>query len=142
MPRRISAREAHELIQSEGYRLVDVRSVAEFEAGHPAGALNLPWMHLDARGRSLNQDFVAVFERLFPEKDAKVVLACQSGNRSLHALTALEARGYRGLADQRAGWGGARNAFGQLAEHGWLQEGLPTDTGSGGGRSWETLRVR
>jgi hypothetical protein len=60
----------------------------------------------------------------------------------LHALTALEARGYRGLADQRAGWGGARNAFGQLAEHGWLQEGLPTDTGSGGGRSWETLRVR
>ncbi len=30
----------------------------------------------------------------------------------------------------------------QLAENGWLQEGLPTDTGSGGGRSWETLRGR
>jgi rhodanese-related sulfurtransferase len=142
MDRRVSAREAHELLENDGHRLVDVRSVAEFEAGHPAGALNLPWMFLDARGRSLNPDFVAVFERLFPDKDAKVVLSCQSGSRSMQALTALEARGYERLVDLRAGWGGGRDAFGQLSERGWLQEGLPTDTGAGGERSWETLRTR
>jgi rhodanese-related sulfurtransferase len=142
MPRRVSAREAHGLIENEGYRLLDVRSVAEFEAGHPAGALNLPWMHVDARGRALNPDFVATFERIFPDKAAKLVLSCQSGNRSMQALVALEARGYTHLVDQRAGWGGVRDAFGQLTEKGWPQEGLPTDVGAGGDRSWEHLRTR
>lgn len=127
-------------METEGYRLLDVRSVAEFEAGHPAGALNLPWMHIDTHGRALNPDFVATFERVFPAKAAKVVLSCQSGNRSMQALVALEARGYTALVDQRAGWGGVRDPFGQLTEKGWLQEGLPTDVGAGGEHSWESLR--
>jgi hypothetical protein len=60
----------------------------------------------------------------------------------MQALVALEARGYTHLVDQRAGWGGVRDAFGQLTEKGWPQEGLPTDVGAGGDRSWEHLRTR
>jgi rhodanese-related sulfurtransferase len=142
MPRRVSAREAADLLDLEGYQQLDVRSVAEFEAGHPAGAFNVPWMHLDARGRALNEDFVPVVERAFPDKATKLVLTCQSGNRSLQALTALEARGYTHLVDQRAGWGGLRDPFGQLTEKGWPAEGLPTETGAGGERSYESLRAR
>lgn len=121
--------------------LVDVRSVAEFEAGHPEGALCIPWMHIDASGRLPNPDFLATFERRFA-RDAKVVLACQSGNRSLTALGALEARGYTALVDQRAGWGGVRDAFGRVTEKGWQAEGLPTEVGSGGERGWDALRAR
>ena len=109
---------------------------------HPAGALNVPWMHMDARGRALNEDFVAVVERLFPDKGAKLVLSCQSGNRSLQALMALEARGYTHLVDQLAGWGGARDPFGRVSEPGWSAAGLPTETGAGGDRSYDALRSR
>ncbi|MBX7197559.1 MAG: rhodanese-like domain-containing protein [Sandaracinaceae bacterium] len=142
MPRRVSARDAHELVSREQHLLVDVRSVTEFEAGHPAGALNIPWMHIDARGRTPNEDFVAVFERVLPDKSAKIVLTCQGGNRSLQALHALEARGYTGLVDQRAGWGGVRDGFGQITDKGWQAEGLPSDTGAGDERSYESLRAR
>ena len=34
--------QAHALQQNEGYTYVDVRSVPEFDAGHPAGAQNVP----------------------------------------------------------------------------------------------------
>lgn len=142
MPRRVSAREAADLVANEGYQQLDVRSVAEFEAGHPAGAFNVPWMHLDARGRAPNDEFVAIVERTFPDRAAKLVLTCQSGNRSMQALSALEARGYTHLVDQRAGWGGIRDPFGQLTEKGWPAEGLPTETGAGGERSYESLRAR
>lgn len=139
MARRASAREAFELIENEQYAQVDVRSIAEFEAGHPAGAHNIPWMHIDARGRTLNAEFVEVFERAFPDKASKVVLTCMSGNRSMQALSALEARGYTSLVDQRAGWGGVRDAFGRVTDEGWSAAGLPTDTGAGGERSYAVL---
>lgn len=142
MPRRVSAREAFELVEREGYVQVDVRSVAEFEAGHPTGARNIPWMHIDSRGRSPNADFVDVFERTFPDKGSKVVLTCMSGNRSMQALGALEARGYTSLVDQRAGWGGARDAFGRVTDEGWSSAALPTDAGAGGDGSYEVLSKR
>ncbi len=139
MPRRVSALEAAALLANDGYLQLDVRSVAEFEAGHPAGAFNIPWVHMDGRGRTPNAEFGDVVERTFPDKDARLVLSCQSGNRSLQALLALEARGYTHLVDQRAGWGGLRDPFGQLTEKGWQAEGLPAETGAGGERSYATL---
>jgi rhodanese-related sulfurtransferase len=42
MPRRVSPQEAKDLMDKEGYVYVDVRSIPEFEAGHPAGAFNVP----------------------------------------------------------------------------------------------------
>jgi rhodanese-related sulfurtransferase len=142
MPTRVGAREAHALTEKEGYVQVDVRSIAEFEAGHPAGSRNIPWMHIDTRGRALNPDFVEVFERTFPDKASKVVLTCLSGNRSMQALSALEARGYGSLVDQRAGWGGVRDAFGRVTDEGWSQASLPAETGAGGERSYEALSKR
>ena len=86
--------------------------------------------------------FSEVVERLFPDKSAKLVLSCQSGNRSMQALMTLEARGYTHLVDQRAGWGGARDPFGRVSDQGWPAAGLPTDTGAGGDRSYDALRRR
>lgn len=104
-----------------GYRYVDVRSVPEFESGHPEGALNIPLAHLGPGGARPNADFLEVFGRTFG-RDARIVVGCQSGGRSLQAATVLQAAGYTDVVDQRAGFGGGGG------ERGWGQEGLPTAT--------------
>lgn len=139
MIRRISPAEAHERV-TEGYVYVDVRSVPEFEAGHPAGAFNVPWTHAGAGGMEPNARFVAVMAARFGES-AKLVLGCQSGQRSMRAAEALVAAGFTDLFEQRAGWGGARDPFGRVLEPGWQRAGLPSEHGAPSGRSWKDLEA-
>ena len=67
--RRISPGEARELIEKEGYVYVDVRSVPEFESGHPEGAYNVPLLHMGPAGMTPNPEFLSVMQQRFP-KDA------------------------------------------------------------------------
>ncbi len=134
--KRISAAEASAKL-SDGYTYVDVRTTQEFEAGHPAGALNVPISHQEGQ----NPDFVRVMSAAFA-KDAKIVVGCKAGGRSLRAAQALLAEGFTNVLDQRAGWDGARNPFGQVVEAGWLQAGLPKEDGTPAGRSWADLRKK
>ncbi len=122
-----------------GYVYVDVRSEGEFEGGHPAEAYNVPWAHASPTGMVPNPDFMAVMKATFPT-DAKLILGCMSGRRSLNAYAALEAEGYSQLVDQRAGWGGVRDAFGRVAEPGWAAEGLPTAVGPDPLRGYKNLK--
>ena len=62
--KRVSPEEAKKLIDDEGYVYVDVRSLPEFEAGHPTGAYNVPLMHQGPAGMTPNPDFMAVMEKL------------------------------------------------------------------------------
>ena len=138
MVERITPDEAHRRVTEEGWIHVDVRSVPEFEAGHPAGAYNVPLLHAGPAGLEPNPRFVAVMRRRFgPE--AKIVLGCRSGNRSLQAAQVLRAEGFAAVADQRAGWGGARGPFGNVTEPGWEQAGRPAATAPEPGRSWDDL---
>ena len=127
------------MVEAEGFVYVDVRSEGEFEGGHPKGAYNVPWAHASATGMVPNPDFIAVMQANFPH-DAKLVLGCMSGRRSAHACAALHAAGYTHLADQRAGWGGARDAFGRVSEPGWVAEGLPTEVGPDPARGYRSLK--
>lgn len=43
----VSPEEARGLMEREGYTYIDVRSIPEFEAGHPAGAVNVPLLHVN-----------------------------------------------------------------------------------------------
>jgi rhodanese-related sulfurtransferase len=122
---------------ADGWTYVDVRMVDEYEAGHPAGALNVPISHREGP----NPDFARVMKGLFPT-DAKIVVGCKSGVRSNRAAQALLAEGYTNVADQRAGWDGARNSFGQVTEPGWSRTDLPTETGNPAGRSWADLQAK
>jgi rhodanese-related sulfurtransferase len=126
--KRVSPAEAHRLVQEEGYTFVDVRTEAEFAAGRPAGAKLVPWAFSGPSGMTPNPDFVATMSSTFT-KDAKLVLGCRSGGRSLKAAQALAAAGFTNVVDQRAGWDGARNSFGQVTEKGWAAEGLPVEKG-------------
>lgn len=135
--KRVSPEEAQALLD-EGYVYLDVRSVEEFEAGHPSGAYNIPLLHMTAAGMQPNPDFFAVLSAVFP-KDSKLVLGCRSGGRSLNAAQALIQAGYETVIDQRAGFEGARNPFGQVQEPGWKPAGLNVSTQPADGRSYEAL---
>lgn len=115
--RRVSPEDAQTLIEKEGYTYVDVRSVQEFQAGHPTGAYNVPLMDMGAMGMTPNPDFLKVMERRFP-RDSKLVVGCKAGGRSLRAAGLLEAAGFTSVVDQRAGFEGS-------GEPGWRPKGLP-----------------
>ena len=114
--KRVSPKEADLLLKEEGYVYLDVRSIPEFDAGHTAGAYNIPLMHATPSGMRPNGDFISVIGVVFP-KDSKLVIGCRSGNRSLRAAEALLAAGFEHVVDQRAGHGGVRDAFGHHAAH-------------------------
>jgi rhodanese-related sulfurtransferase len=139
-PTRISPKEASAKL-AEGWTYVDVRTTQEFEAGHPPGAVNVPLMHAGAAGMAPNPDFLRVMRAAFP-LDARLVVGCKAGGRSLRAAQALLGAGYTSVLDQRAGWDGARDPFGQLTEPGWSRAGLPAEQGQPAGCSWDELKKK
>lgn len=139
--KRVSPQEAAQLVDEQGYVYLDVRSIPEFDSGHPPGAYNIPLMHATPSGMRPNGDFMSVVAAAFP-KDSKLVLGCRSGNRSLRAAEALLSAGYAEVVDQRAGISGARDAFGQVQEAGWQDAGLPLTAEPELGHTYEALLDR
>lgn len=137
--RRVSPEEAQTLMD-QGYVYVDVRSVPEFEAGHPTGAYCLPLLHAGPYGMQPNPDFMRVFVANFA-KDTKIVLGCRSGGRSLRAAHMLIAEGYADVVDQRAGFLGAGGPFGQVVEAGWQACDLPVAQDAEEGRDYASLEA-
>src|SRR5262245_23633803 len=73
---------------------LDVRTVREFEQGHPVGALNVPVAFIEpGTPAKPNDEFVALVRRHVPQ-DAPVLVGCQSGGRSQRAAELLVAAGY------------------------------------------------
>lgn len=127
----VTAREAARLLDEEGYGYLDVRSVVEFELGHVAGAYNVPWAH-DELG------FLALVAKV-ASAHAGLVVGCQTGVRSQLACDLLRSEGYQHVVEQRAGFGGLRDGFGQLVEPGWQRVGLPVSYEALPGRSYRAL---
>ena len=71
-----------------------------------------------------NPDFQRVVEASFP-KDAKIVVGCKAGGRSLQAATLMESAGYTNVVDMRGGFHGERDGFGRASVAGWAESGLP-----------------
>jgi rhodanese-related sulfurtransferase len=130
--RRVTPQEASALMD-EGYVYVDVRSIPEFDKGHPAGAYNIPLLHMGAAGMAPNPDFAAVVQKHFP-KDAKLVIGCKMGGRSAQASQILESLGYTDVVDQKGGFEG------QPGSPGWLPAGLPVSTQPAADRTYDKLK--
>ena len=82
--RQVTPREAYELLEQNPTAIyLDVRTEAEFEAGHPAGARNVPVVFFDpgARQPLPNPEFVATVKRHLAST-TPLVVGCQSGGRS------------------------------------------------------------
>ncbi len=134
----IDPQQALEKMEDEDYAYIDVRTVLEFDAGHPEGAYNVPWLIQMPGSKVPNDAFLAVMKKTFP-LDAKLIVGCQAGGRSAKAAAALVDAGFTGVLDQCAGYGGRKGAFGQTEEAGWQASGLPVAIEAEDGRSWAAL---
>lgn len=88
-----------------GALLVDVRTPAEWDAGHAPDAVHVPLETVPAQASALPRDRV-------------VVVICRSGRRSQAAVAELGARGFD-----------AHNLTGGMLA--WVQAGLPVVSASG-----------
>lgn len=140
---RVPPAEAHRMVLEDGYTHLDVRTVAEYEAGHAAAAYNIPLMvHDPATGMMRpNTRFVEEVRACFPP-GTPLLLSCRSGGRSARAAAMLLENGYTDVVDQRAGWDGERDMAGRIVTPGWLSEGLPIEDGEGGERGYAALAAK
>ncbi|CAM8971502.1 unnamed protein product [Rhodiola kirilowii] len=118
--RPIVPKEASDIIESEGFILLDVRPIWEREKAYVSGTPHVPlfikdednsvltllkkWVHFGYIGcwtgqqfTTINPEFVQQVEKLVPDKKSKVLVACGEGLRSLMAASRLYEYGYRNL---------------------------------------------
>ena len=103
---RITARELSERLDGGRVAVVDVRTRAEWEAGHIPGVVNIPASEIADR-----------MDELPPGRP--LVVHCQGGTRSAIAASLLDARGITGVLDLPGGF----------AE--WEKEELPVERDAG-----------
>jgi rhodanese-related sulfurtransferase len=120
---------AHAAMSAEkGHVFLDVRTVEEYDRGHPAGAINIPWALLDPRSGQMahNKGFLEA-ARQVAKPEQTVYASCQSGMRSMNACKELEAAGYGKLVNVAGGFGGKRGPMGNVVAAGWHDAGLPVE---------------
>ena len=72
-----------------GAILIDVRSAAEFEAGHIEGAVNIPW----------SADFIKTVKQQYPDPATEIIVYCLTGKRSYQSRDSLQYNGYTNVHD-------------------------------------------
>ena len=139
----LNAQEVHDLMQSDpDYIYLDVRSVPEFEAGHPPRAINIPILHFSPQsGMTPNPDFANVVEASLP-KDAKLVIGCKAGGRSARACDVMSQMGYTNVTNVRGGFVGAVDNTGRVTEPGWSMRNLPTCSACADDAPYEALAAK
>ncbi|KAG9453409.1 hypothetical protein H6P81_006313 [Aristolochia fimbriata] len=119
--RGVAPKEVASLLGSEDFLILDVRPVWEREKALVSGSLHAPlfvedtdmgpltllkkWVHFGYIGlwtgqrfTTINERFVAEVEKLVPDKEAKLLVACGEGLRSMIAVKRLYNAGYKNLA--------------------------------------------
>jgi len=140
MVKRVTPPEADALLK-EGWTYLDVRSIPEFDAGHPAGAANIPLLHMTGGRMAPNPAFKSVVEANFA-KDARLVVGCKVGGRSMQAAGLLEAAGFTSVVDMRGGFAGERDNFGRVTCAGWQEAGLPVEQAAPPEKTYAELEKR
>jgi len=93
-----------ELEAGEDFKILDVRTKEEYDAGHIKGSIFLAI-----------EDVENEIENLIPDKNAKIYIVCRSGGRSAMAQSILKEKGYTNT----------KNIVGGMLE--WQEKGLPIE---------------
>ena len=91
----------NKLNAQENFVLLDVRTQEEFDAGHIASAILLPYDEIALKAATV-----------LPDKEKEIVLYCRSGRRSAIAKKALVELGYKDVED----FGGVNRWKGELVK--------------------------
>ncbi len=139
----VTPQQAYDVLSSDPAAIyIDVRTEREFAAGHPQGAVNIPVAFPDpTRGMMMNADFVKVVEAHFPQ-DKKIIVGCQAGPRSNAAAGLLQQAGYLDVSNMVGGFGGMRDAMGNVIAAGWSSAGLPVSDENGDSVSYQSLAAK
>lgn len=86
--------------KSQNVKLIDVRSIQEYEEGHLDGAVCIPLYELQS-------DIVNKIK----DKDTVIILYCASGVRSLKGKEILESLGYTNIYNLKGGIEGVDYLF-------------------------------
>ena len=78
----------NKLNAKENFVLLDVRTQEEFDAGHIASAVLLPYDEINVKAATV-----------LPDKEKEIVLYCRSGRRSAIAKKALVELAYKDVED-------------------------------------------
>jgi rhodanese-related sulfurtransferase len=108
---------------------VDVRTVAEFAAGHPRGkVVNIPilFRHPTTNETYPNNSFLEVIQSLYA-KDTPLIVGCEKGKRAQQAVEQLQQAGYTNVCIMPDG------------HPGWRAQKLPTTTDNRDGISYVSL---
>ena len=109
---------------------VDVRAVAEFAVRHPKAAkvVNVPivFYHPTTKDTHPNASFLLVVNDVF-QKDARIILGADGGERALDAAKALVNDGFTNVSAMAQG------------HEGWAQFNLPTTADNRPGISYVSL---
>lgn len=101
-PERVGVAEFASVITRPGIQIIDVRTPAEFDSGHIAGAVNIPVQ---------SADFAERIARLDPA--GQYAVYCRSGNRSQPAVAAMTDAGLSTVYELASG------------TNGWAADGQP-----------------
>ncbi|XP_047177162.1 protein HIGH ARSENIC CONTENT 1, mitochondrial isoform X1 [Vigna umbellata] len=114
----IDVHAAKNLLNSSDYRYLDVRSVEEFNKSHAENAYNVPYMFITEAGkmslkgqsksikiwgRVKNPDFVEQVAAICENED-HLIVACNSGGRSLRASVDLLDSGFKHIVNMGGGY--------------------------------------
>lgn len=125
----VSPPAAHEMLKHNPKALlVDIRSHMEYLfVGHPAGALNIPW--IDEPDWMVNPHFVRELRQAMlggSHGNAPVLLICRSGVRSREAAQALVDAGFAEVYTVAEGFEGELDdGHHRSSRGGWRFHGLP-----------------
>ena len=115
----VKPQKALELIQSQKYAYVDVRTKHEFETvGHHKNSTCIPYFVSMGPPPEVNPDFVKEVEKKFPRKDCPLLIGCAAGGRSAKASATLREAGYTNIADLEGGFKAWASEFGDMIETG------------------------
>jgi len=108
---------------------IDVRTVAEFAAGHPRGkVVNIPivFHHPTTKEIYPNNSFLEVVSSLYA-KEASLIIGGEDEERTQQAASRLQEAGYTNVSVMREGFSG------------WRAQKFPTTTDNRDGISYSSL---
>ena len=89
MYQQITAEEAKKIMDSgEEHIILDTREQDEFDEGHIAGSILIPYTEIENKA-----------EEMLPDKDAQILVYCRSGRRSKIASESLAKLGYTNVKE-------------------------------------------
>lgn len=100
--KKVTSEEAKKMMETEkNYKIIDVRSLEEYNEGHIPNAILLPI-----------ENIVSGNLQELPDKNQLIMVYCRSGNRSRQAALKLIEQGYTNVVD----FGGIKDWTGEIVK--------------------------